>query len=144
MEATKGTTTLTFKAGTKTIVKTYPQLAPNVFYTAGGTGGYAPIEPDIPTPPTGALNGLFTVADPDGTPNSGDEKKVYFSKGNLQCVKTGTTWEDGYTWKFAENQWETVETGVVSADYANESVIGLFGWGCTGNVPSGDEFYLYY
>ena len=33
--------------------------------------------------PAGALEGEFTVSDPDGTPKSGDEKKVHFSKGNL-------------------------------------------------------------
>lgn len=33
--------------------------------------------------PAGALEGEFTISDPDGIPDNGDEKKVHFSKGNL-------------------------------------------------------------
>lgn len=47
--------------------------------------------------PAGALKGVFTVSDPDGTPNSGDEKKVHFSKGNL--------YYDGSNWGFEEEQY---------------------------------------
>ena len=47
--------------------------------------------------PAGALPGVFTVSDPDGTPNSGDEKKVHFSKGNL--------YYDGSNWGFEEEQY---------------------------------------
>ena len=46
--------------------------------------------------PTGALNGAFSVA---------ADKKVYFSKGNLQ-YKASTD-----TWRFAENQWNFVCRG---------------------------------
>lgn len=59
-------------------------------------------EPDVPDNskiPEGALSGVFTVADPDGKPDSGDERKVYFSRGNL-------FW-DGSEFMFEDNQWNT-------------------------------------
>lgn len=60
--------------------------------------------------------------------------KVRFSKGNLKCTKTGDTWSDGYTWSFLDNQYNTVESAsqTVGTNYANTSVIGLFGWGTSG------------
>ena len=48
--------------------------------------------------PAGALNGEFTVSDPDGTPKSGDEKKVHFSQGNLY-------W-DGDSFELETNQYD--------------------------------------
>ena len=86
----------------------------------------------------------FTVADPDETPNSGDEKKVYFSKGNLQYNPSTATAEDvskdkslGGTWKFAENQFEVIHksnNSNVSSEYKHEynGWIDLFGWGTSG------------
>ena len=41
------------------------------------------IQPDKPLP------GVFTVADPDGVPDSGDETKVQFSQGNLASYADG-------------------------------------------------------
>ena len=66
-------------------------------------------------PPTGYVNGLFTV-NAFGT-------QVYFSQGNLQYV-------DG-EWRFAEHQWDYLgDNGQGSAD---ENVSrDLFGWGTSG------------
>ena len=50
-------------------------------------------------PPVGALPGVFTVSDPDGTPNSGDEKQVYFSKGNLWADSDNVLHFEDAQWK---------------------------------------------
>ncbi len=75
--------------------------------------------------PTGAVNGLFSVA---------ADKQVYFSQGNLQCTDPldATT----RTWAFAEHQYDrigtanissvTLVTGMVINNLA--STIDLFGW----------------
>ena len=84
LTATEPTTiTLTFSNETTTITKPYT-LASNGFYTAGGNGGYAPVEPDAPATPK------FTV-DANGT-------TVEFAPGNLY-------W-DGSSWQFEANQWD--------------------------------------
>ena len=79
--------------------------------------------------PKGALPGEFTVADPDGVPNSGDEKKVCFSRGNL--------YYDGANWGFEieQNYFRTYEgKGVYNEDGYNATSgtasghWGLFGW----------------
>ena len=58
-------------------------------------------------PPVGALlPGVFTVSDPDGTPNSGDEKQVYFSEGNLWYGKVEGETESAL--HFETNQWESI------------------------------------
>ncbi len=71
----------------------------------------------------GMLNGVFSVA---------ANKKVGFSKGNLQYQgSTGT-------WRFAENQWDYIgnavgNTTAALADRAsNVHWIDLFGWGTSG------------
>lgn len=66
---------------------------------------------------TGALSGVFSVS-----PN----KKVHFSKGNLQYqASTGT-------WRFAEKQYDFIgsENENISATYSGW--IDLFGWGTSG------------
>ena len=66
-------------------------------------------------PPTGYVNGLFTVNE-WGT-------QVYFSQGNLQYV-------DG-EWRFAEHQWDYLGNngqGSASEDVSRD----LFGWGTSG------------
>ncbi len=45
-------------------------------------------------PPTGAINGQFSVS---------ATKKVYFSKGNLQA-----TYNTSWSWAFATNQWDYI------------------------------------
>ena len=73
----------------------------------------------IETPPTGVINGLFSVS---------ATKQVWFSQGNLQYTKSTSTWS------FMEHQWSTVETleQYVGPDYANQDVVSIFGWGTSG------------
>ncbi len=67
--------------------------------------------------PTGAVNGLFSVS---------ANKKVYFSKGNLQYQASTNTW------RFAENQWDRIGTGNSNISSSNTGWIDLFGWGTSG------------
>ena len=116
-----GETTLTFDNNNgKTITKTYPNLAPNGFYTAGGNGGYAPVEPDAPATPK------FTV-DADGT-------TVEFAPGNL--------YYDGSSWHFEANQWDfrtyaskiSCIGGSVTTDGTPAGHWGLFGWSTSATI----------
>lgn len=68
-------------------------------------------------PPTGAVNGIFSVS---------SSKKVYFSQGNLQYRAS-----DGH-WRFAEHQYDYIGEGNsnISSTYSN--YIDLFGWGTSG------------
>lgn len=70
--------------------------------------------------PEGAIDGLFTINDEGG--------KAYFSKGNLQYDKTSEVWS------FMEHQYDKVETlgQDVGEDYADQNIVGLFGWGTSG------------
>jgi len=70
--------------------------------------------------PEGALNGLFSVS---------TDKKVRFSKGNLQYQASTDTW------RFAENQYDYIgeENENISSTY--DGWIDIFGWG-TGNNPT--------
>ena len=83
----------------------------------------------------GAVPGIFTVADPDGIPDSGDERKIVFSRGNLWYDS------DGSVWSFETNQYDfrtypgsasmlggtyNVNEGTPAGNY------GLFGWGTSG------------
>ncbi len=83
----------------------------------------------------GAAPGIFTVADPDGIPGSGDESKIVFSRGNLWYDS------DGSVWSFEINQYDfrtypgsasmlggtyNVNGGTPANNY------GLFGWGTSG------------
>lgn len=66
-------------------------------------------------PPSGAINGLFSVS---------ATKLVCFSKGNLQYRGSQ------FIWKFAETQWEVIGTSQGnSSQYTNRD---LFGWGTSG------------
>ena len=71
-----------------------------------------PDAPDNSLLPEGALPGVFTVADPDGIPNTGDETKVHFSKGNLK---------GNIEWLFFDHQYECSLDG----DFG----YSLFAWG---------------
>lgn len=71
--------------------------------------------------PDGAINGVFSVS---------ENKKVYFSKGNLQYQASTRTW------RFAENQWDMIgddNKNISSRQY--KGWIDLFGWG-TGKNPT--------
>jgi len=74
----------------------------------------------IPAQNEGALSGVFSVS---------PERKVRFSKGNLQyTAATGV-------WKFAEHQYDTVGGNI------SNPTIGLFGYGTSGWVGSGAVAY---
>lgn len=70
----------------------------------------------------GTIPGLFSVS---------ATEMVRFSKGNLQYNKTNSEWS------FMANQYDIVEPANqnVGTNYANWSVVSLFGWG-TGNNPT--------
>ena len=71
-------------------------------------------------PPTGAINGLFSVS---------STKQVWFSQGNLQYTKsTGV-------WSFMEHQYSTVETNgspYCTDNYGTKDVVSLFSWATSG------------
>ena len=85
-----------------------------------------------PTPPTGAINAIFSVS---------EQKQVWFSKGNLQYQASTNTF------RFAENQWNFVGSTNVYSGNPGGNVTGssnhlisstytgwidLFGWGTSG------------
>ena len=79
----------------------------------------------------GALPGLYSVS---------ATQKVRFSKGNLQYNTTTSVWS------FMANQYDIVEQANqnVGNDYANQTIVSLFGWG-TGGRPtaSSGDFSTY-
>lgn len=88
--------------------------------------------------PAGALPEEFTVEDPDGVPNSGDEKKVLFSKGNL--------YYDGSKCNFEANQYDfrtyPGHGSCISGTYSEYSGTptnhcGLFTWSSTVDAAAG-------
>lgn len=63
--------------------------------------------------------------------NIGAAQEAIISQGNLQAVTTDS-WSS-YTWKFAANQYDVVESANVSTDYAGSSTVSLFGYGTSGH-----------
>lgn len=63
--------------------------------------------------------------------NIGATQKAIISQGNLQAVTTDS-WSS-WTWCFAANQYDIVETANVSTDYAGSTTVGLFGYGTSGH-----------
>ena len=123
--------TLTFTAtdGSKCVMKstTLPEIKRNVvgkltLCAPQFTGGHL----------ADALAGEFTVADPDGIANSGDETKVHFSQGNL--VATIDASGVPTAWKFAAHQYDCL-----GEDGANRTIgvatgdVDLFGWSTSNN-----------
>ena len=88
-------------------------------------GDWKSTEDDSPI----ALKGVFTVSDPDGFADSGDETKVRFSQGNLRYAV------DTKKWSFYEHQY----------DYAtgyDDNLISLFTWGYNKDnsiIPDGEH-----
>ena len=72
-----------------------------------------------PHVPNDATKGFFSV---------GYSQQVSFAKGNLQYQASSGTW------RFANNQWETMGQGNVNISANYSGWIDLFGWG-TGNGP---------
>ena len=70
---------------------------------------------------------ISTVA-PPAEFSVGDSKKVYFAHGNLQYQASTQTW------RFAENQYDTVGGANSNISDSYSGWIDLFGWG-TGNNP---------
>ena len=80
-----------------------------------------PVRPvrSVGNPPTGALNGMFTI--------NSDGGQVRFSQGNLQYIGSAST----PYWKFADNQWDYLgDNGQGSTDQDVDR--DLFGWGTSG------------
>jgi hypothetical protein len=75
-------------------------------------------EPEAPTPPTGAINGLFTI--------NANGNQVYFSQGNLQYIGSAAT----PYWKFADYQWDCI--GYTQTGSSQTIDRDLFGWGISG------------
>jgi hypothetical protein len=83
--------------------------------------------------PTGALPGLFKIS---------INKRVYFSKGNLQWSATGggnsaTTHKTcdstaAGTWRFAEHQYDYIGSDNSNISGSYSGWIDLFGWGTSG------------
>lgn len=73
--------------------------------------------------------------------NIGASQKAIISQGNLQAVTTDS-WSS-YTWKFAANQYDVVESANVSTDYAGSSTVSLFGYGTSG-YNNGQTYYQPY
>ena len=83
---------------------------------------------ELSTTQQGSLPGLFSVA-PD--------KQVYFSQGNLQYM--GAT----QTWRFAENQYDTVGIFNNNISSSYNGWIDLFGWGTSGWNSGAKEYQPY-
>ena len=69
-------------------------------------------------PPDGALPGRFSV---------GEDKQVFFSRGNLQATYNG----GAYTWDFAAHQYDFVGNApgnTIIDTQGNGNVVDLFGW----------------
>ncbi|MBQ0150058.1 MAG: hypothetical protein KBT08_05510 [Bacteroidales bacterium] len=88
-------------------------------------------KPDVPD---GALYGVFTVKDPDGVMNSGDERKVYFSRGNLywdgdsfefETLQSDrqTVWNQHHVNHFYWSFWDEEAS---AKDYKVKELIGIF------------------
>lgn len=120
-------TTIKFDSGTKKA---------NVTFENGIQAGrfYAKSDGSALTIPTVSsvenTKGLFAVA---GTEEGAITKMVRFSPGNLKYTRESTSvdWSTG-TWSFQSHQYGVVETEDVSSEYAEQTAIGLFGWGTTG------------
>lgn len=74
-------------------------------------------EPNNPNAKGGALVGRFSI---------GEGKQVYFSQGNLQYRASSNTW------RFAENQYDTLGCANQNISSTYEGWIDLFGWGTSG------------
>ena len=73
-------------------------------------------------------------------------QKVNFAQGNLQFTRTNTSaaWSTG-TFSFMDNQYDYIETNAntyCTADYADKTAIGLFGW-ATSNINTPANTYYY-
>lgn len=100
------------KDGDANVTKTYSKTQTTGGAMARAQIGYAPMKVG------------FTF-------NIGAAQEAIISQGNLQAVTTDS-WSS-YTWKFAANQYDVVESANVSTDYAGSSTVSLFGYGTSGH-----------
>ena len=121
---TTGTKLVAFSAGTGSFTCTMIGLVEETTYyvcayATNGQGTSYGSEKNFyyGSVPVGAIKGVFSV---------GSDKKVYFSRGNLQYRAS-----DG-RWRFAEHQYDYIGEGNsnISSTYSN--YIDLFGWGTSG------------
>lgn len=76
--------------------------------------------------PEGGINGEFNLCD----------KKIWFSKGNLQYNASSNTW------RFAEHQYDIAGTANASISDSYDGWIDLFGWATSGiNTPAENTYY---
>ncbi len=73
----------------------------------------------------GVLNGRFTV--------NGSGKQVMFSQGNLRATNTTANSTSGWTWAFAEHQWDYIGNATANTKVGNNVIttagtVDLFGW----------------
>ena len=107
-----------------------PAIAENGYLTAG-------IEVNVTTEggtpsghPEGTINGLFTI--------NAEGDQIYFSQGNLQYQASTDTW------RFAENQWNSVGADNSNISSTYDGWIDLFGWGTSGYHNVYDNFNVNY
>ena len=101
-------------------------------------GGDTPVTPDVPTIPTGAVDGKFSINDQGG--------KVYFAQGNLQYKASTQTWRFGNPWDFVGGTYgitgynpdgepwpgTVAESNNCLASATYSGWIDLFSWGTSG------------
>jgi hypothetical protein len=107
------TTTLTgLRVNTVYYVRAYARNSVGISY-----GEELSLKTEIPTPPVGAINGVFAIS---------DTEQVFFSHGNLQYQASTNTW------RLAGNQWDYIgnDNANISSNYSGW--IDLFGWGTSG------------
>ena len=76
--------------------------------------------------PEGGINGEFNLCD----------KKIWFSKGNLQYNASSNTW------RFAEHQYDIAGTANANISASYDGWIDLFGWATSGiNTPVENTYY---
>lgn len=87
---------------------------------------------DRPQPPIGTIDGWFTI--------NRDGMKVWFSQGNLQYNMNTRVWS------LMEHQFDMVETAHqdVGVNYANQTIVSLFGWATSGYHNSNDQYNMNY
>ena len=76
----------------------------------------------------GAIQAIFTV---------GENKKIYFSKGNLQYQASSKIW------RFADNQYDMIGADNAQVSSSNSHWIDLFGWATSG-WDNGNTYYMPY
>ena len=111
--------------GTGTFTSSITGLIPGATYyvrayatnTVGTTYGEQKAFTTQSGPPTGAIDGLFSIS---------ATHQVYFSQGNLQYQASSNTW------RFATNQYDIIGEDNDNISPTYEGWIDLFGWGTSG------------